>query len=233
MIRRESNKYPGRYFWACRNKECEHLAWEIDGRVQTIAEKEAQTALRNKFDEMVKEFDKMAENDDGTPKFKCVACSSKVVKRPYTKTEKIGDYYWRCTNNDCQKFYMHNADSNEPYLDELAYQIKQATNENGKPIYPCFDCGGVMLRITPKSSPAFFRCANESCKHTFNSDEKGEPTKKAQWLLRAEARSKNSKGKYKWHCKKCKSPVLINDKKDKTGTYKKCSNEKCGAFYND
>ena len=233
MRRRESKNHPGEFFWKCRNKECGHYAWEIDGKVQTIAEKEAIAAQRKQRQEMIEQFDKMAVNTDGTPKFPCTKCHSAVAKRPYSGIEKEGLYYWRCTNNECQKFYNDNPEENAPYLDEMAYQIKKFTGEDGKPLYPCLDCGSVMLQITPKGKNMFYRCTNQTCNHTFNSDLKGNPTKKAEWLIKAEARSKDKNGKFKWLCKKCKSPVLLRDKREGKGTFKKCSNAECGEYYND
>lgn len=235
MRRLPSKQQKGKYFWLCRNTECKYSTPEINGRPLTLAEREDRQ-------KQLEENKRLAYNEDGTAKYHCVVCQSSIERKAYAKEERKGEFFWRCTSDnvdleeyeECNKFYNEDVDKKAPFLSDREYQIKQATNPDGTPKNPCAACGGVLIFINPKDKKknSFFKCMNEKCNKTYNVDEKGKPTDKKSWEIKAESRSIDKNGKYKWHCKKCNSPVFMYDKKD-GGTYKKCTNKDCLAFYND
>lgn len=177
----------------------------------------------------------------------CEICQSRMKKRQL-KSKK--GYFWFCTNDNCDHKAFDNNGVPET-LEQIQERIRiraerQALyfNEDGGPKHPCIYCASATKRWESKKKPGsyFWVCSNKACNVFYDDDlqtktpilqEKVKSQTKPDFIIEAEKLSTDKDGNYRWHCKKCKTHLLLFKKKNSdSGHYLKCQNKNCGKFYN-
>ena len=167
-------------------------------------------------------------------------CKGSMVRRTSKKTKKL---FWCCILKDCKNIVAD--DDGKPgvsFEEKKALKIKEYSNADGTPKFPCPKCKSALIGIDGKWG-LFWPCSKDKdpeCDYTTK-DDGGKPMsleKRAQIdaerqkaELEAISISTTSDGKTPlWECTLCKSMVV--KRKSKAGNWWfKCAGKDCGARY--
>lgn len=163
-LRRIGKKDGKGHFWGCRNPECK----------KSFSDKDGKPIDRNK------EF----LNEDGTPMFPCPKCQKHLIRITSKKTNKP---WWICSDKSKEcGFIAPNNDKDEPDFEaqksreEWAKKVADAHDEDGKPLFPCPECGKALIKGLSKSEKWYFKCSarKADCDFFTMADEDGNPKQK-------------------------------------------------------
>lgn len=172
LIRIPSKKYPDTYFWGCsspKSSNCNYTAF--DDKEKEVPVHDKQAWIEEKREEEKRQF----SDEDGNPLYPCPKCKSHVV----SKTGKFGTF-WACVKGKSEcGFRTQEGDDGKPILDKeekKAEKIRQLSNPDGTPKWPCGACGGHLDKKAGKEPGRYwFGCMSyPKCKQTYPEDN-GEP----------------------------------------------------------
>lgn len=167
-------------------------------------------------------------------------CKGSMVRRTSKKTKKM---FWCCIFKDCKNIVAD--DDGKPgvsFEEKKALKIKEYSNADGTPKFPCPKCKSALIGIDGKWG-MFWPCSKDNdadCNYTTKDDD-GKPmspekrakldAEKQKVEAEAIAISTTSDGKTPlWECTLCKSMVV--KRKSKAGNWWfKCAGKECGARY--
>lgn len=168
-----SKNKPGSYFWGCtapRDAACNYIAYDD-------AENEVPVHDRDEFFRQKRELEKQKySNEDGEPLYPCPKCGSHVLPR-----EGSNGIFWACCKGkeECG-FTAPNGEGDKPDLDRearKAEKLKELSNPDGTPKWPCGNCGGHLIKRESKDKQSFwFGCMSfPRCKASYQADSSGNP----------------------------------------------------------
>lgn len=167
-------------------------------------------------------------------------CEGSMIRGKSKKTKK---FYWRCIFKDCDNIV--GDDEGKPgvsFQEKKAIKIKEYSNADGTPKFPCPKCESAIIGIEGKWG-LFWPCSKDKdpeCDYRTK-DDNGKPMSVQKVAELAAAREKaeleaiaistTSDGKTPlWECSLCKSMVV--KRKSKAGKWWfKCAGKDCGARY--
>lgn len=176
------------------------------------------------------------------PMHKCTMpdCNSSMIQGRSKKTKKL---FWRCLRQECKNIV--NDEDGAPgasFEAKRALKIKEFSNADGTPKYPCPECASALIEIEGKWG-SFWPCSkqnNASCTYKAKDDcgkpmsvEKDKALNDERAVKEAEAitRSTAEDGKTPlWECSACKGMVVQRESKSGNWWYA-CANKDCGTRY--
>ena len=217
-----------------------HYTKEMESSLDAVAGGMANPeAIMFEFIKRLKDENEMLMSN---PMHKCTMpdCNSSMIQGRSKKTKKL---FWRCLRQECKNIV--NDEDGAPgasFEAKRALKIKEFSNADGTPKYPCPECASALIEIEGKWG-SFWPCSkqnNASCTYKAKDDcgkpmsvEKEKALNDERAVKEAEAitRSTAEDGKTPlWECSECKGMVVQRESKSGNWWYA-CANKDCGTRY--